>query len=204
MSYTNWQGYRYAAWVGELLLGIATVLTLAQGQWKNAIALGLFLAASLIFVIRDDKLPTLFDLLFVLAALANAGGWVWGWFYLPGPYDELVHAFTTFAISLALSFLVYQSMLPIFREHTLLYLLTIASFGIAIGALWEVAEWSAGKILATEIIGSLEDTIVDLVMDSLGAGLAALLSLRALQEWTTAQPSKKSRPSRSLDRGIRR
>ncbi|HEY9880052.1 MAG TPA: hypothetical protein V6D29_16475 [Leptolyngbyaceae cyanobacterium] len=204
MSYTNWQGYRYAAWVGELLLGIATVLTLAQGQWQNAIALGLFLAASLIFVIRDDKLPTLFDLLFVLAALANAGGWVWGWFYLPGPYDEVVHAFTTFAISLALSFLVYRSMLPIFREHTLLYLLTIASFGIAIGALWEVAEWSAGKILATEIIGSLEDTIVDLVMDSLGAGLAALLSLRALQEWTTAQPSKKYRPSRSLDRGIRR
>ncbi|MBD2258041.1 hypothetical protein [Pseudanabaena sp. FACHB-2040] len=204
MSYTSWKGYRYAAWVGELLLGAAIVWALIQGQWQNALALGLFWVASLIFVIRDDKLPPLFDLLFVLAALANAGGWVWGWFYLPGPYDELVHAFTTFAIALALSFLVYQSMLPVFRQHTLLYLLTITSFGIAIGALWEVAEWSAGKVLSTEVIESLDDTIVDLIMDSLGAGLAAILSLGALQEWTSPNASKQHRRPHAVNRGLRR
>jgi hypothetical protein len=75
-------------------------------------------------------------------------------------------------------------MLNIFRNHTLLYLVTITSFGIAIGALWEVAEWSAGKILSTEVIESLDDTITDLVMDSLGAGLAAFISLWALRKWT--------------------
>ncbi|HEY9734842.1 MAG TPA: hypothetical protein V6D06_01125 [Trichocoleus sp.] len=204
MSYLNWKGYRYAAWVGELFLGGAILLVLAQGQWQNALALGLFLVASLIFVIRDDKLPTLFDFLFVLAALANAGGWVFGWFYVPGPYDELVHAFTTFAISLALSFLVYQSMLPVFRQHTVLYLLTITSFGIAIGALWEVAEWTAGKVLATEVIESLDDTIVDLIMDSLGAGLAALLSLWALREWTSSEPAGNYARPRFFSRGLRR
>ncbi len=146
--------------------------------------LALFLIISFIFVVRDDKLPTLFDFLFVLAALLNATGWVWNLFGMPGPYDEIVHAYTTFAITLALSFLVYSSMLNIFRNHTLLYLVTITSFGIAIGALWEVAEWSAGKILSTQVIESLDDTIIDLVMDSLGAGLAALISLWALREWT--------------------
>lgn len=204
MSYTNWKGYRYAAWVGELLLGAAILLVLAQGQWQNALALGLFLVASLIFVIRDDKLPTLFDFLFVLAALANAGGWVFGWFYVPGPYDELVHAFTTFAISLALSFLVYQSMLPVFRQHTVLYLLTIASFGIATGGLWEVAEWTAGKVLATEVIGSIDDTIVDLIMDSLGASLAALLSLWALREWISSEPTDRYARPQFFNRGLRR
>jgi hypothetical protein len=150
----------------------------------------------------DDRLPTLFDFLFVLAALLNAGGWVLGLFYQPGLYDEIVHAFTTFAVTLALSFLTYSSMLTIFRNHKLLYLLTITSCGIAIGALWEVAEWTAGIVLSTEVIESLNDTmwtagivlstevieslndtIIDLIMDSLGAAIAALTSLWTLQEW---------------------
>lgn len=67
-----------------------------------------------------------------------------------------------------------------------MYLVTITSFGIAIGALWEIAEWSAGKVLSTEVIESLDDTIIDLVMDSLGAGLAALTSLWALRQWANS------------------
>lgn len=107
-----------------------------------------------------------------------------GLFYQQGPYDEIVHAFTMFAVTLALSFLAYSSMLTIFRDRKLLYLLTITSFGIAIGALWEITEWTAGIVLSTEVIGSLHDTIVDLIMDSLGSAIAAATSLWALQEWT--------------------
>lgn len=58
-------------------------------------------------------------------------------------------------------------MLNIFRNHRILYLVTIATFGIAIGALWEVTEWSAGKIVSTQVIESLDDTIIDLVMDTM-------------------------------------
>jgi hypothetical protein len=192
MLHTNWKGYRMAAWIGQALLAIAIILAIGQGKWQNALALALFLVASFIFVIRDDRLPTLFDFLFVLAALLNAGGWVWGLFYPPGPYDEITHAFTIFAFTLAFSFLVYQSMLPVFRQHKLLYLVTITSFGIAIGALWEVAEWLAGIILATEVIESLDDTITDLVMDSLGATFASITSLWALQEWTKPGSSMES------------
>jgi hypothetical protein len=188
MNNLNWKGYRIIAWIGQALLAIFVIAAAVQGKWLNALGLGFFLVASFVFVVRDDKLPTLFDFLFVLAALLNATGWVWNLFGMPGPYDEIVHAYTTFAITLALSFLVYSSMLNIFRNHTLLYLVTITSFGIAIGALWEVAEWSAGKILSTEVIESLDDTIVDLVMDSLGAGLAALISLWALRKWINHRP----------------
>jgi hypothetical protein len=183
MKILNWKGYRILAWIGQALLTIFVIAAAVQGKWSNALGLALFLVISFVFVIRDDKLPTLFDFLFVLAALLNATGWVWNLFGMPGPYDEIVHAYTTSAITLALSFLVYGSMLNIFRNHTLLYLVTITSFGIAIGALWEVTEWSAGKILSTQVIESLDDTIIDLVMDTLGAGLAALISLWALRKW---------------------
>ncbi|MBC1224918.1 hypothetical protein GNF10_20110 [Nostoc sp. UCD121] len=184
MKILNWKGYRIIAWIGQALLTIFVIAAAVQGKWSNALGLALFLVISFVFVIRDDKLPTLFDFLFVLAALLNATGWVWNLFGIPGPYDEIVHGYTTFAITLALSFLVYSSMLNIFRNHTLLYIVTITSFGIAIGALWEVTEWSAGKILSTQVIESLDDTIIDLVMDTLGAGLAALISLWALRNWT--------------------
>ncbi|MEG5043179.1 hypothetical protein [Microcoleus sp. B4-C1] len=183
MMTTNWRGYRVAAWVGQALLTIAVIGALSQGKWQNALGLALFLVASLAFVVMVDRLPTLFDFLFVLAALLNAGGWVFGLFYQPGLYDEIVHAFTTFAVTLAFSFLAYSSMLTIFRNHKLLYLLTITSFGIAIGALWEVTEWTAGIVLSTEVIGSLDDTIIDLIMDSLGAAIAAITGLWTLQEW---------------------
>jgi hypothetical protein len=179
MKSTNWQGYRIIAWIGQAILAIFTTFVAARGNWRDALALALFLVASFAFVVRDDRLPTLFDFLFVVAALLNAMGWVWGLFAMPGAYDEIVHAYT-----LALSFLVYSSMLTIFRDRKLLYCVTITSFGIAIGALWEIAEWSAGLILKTKVIESLDDTIIDLIMDALGAGLAALISLWALQEWT--------------------
>ena len=184
MMSTNWRGYRVAAWVGQALLTIAVIAAVSQGKWQNALALAFFLAASVAFVVMKNRLPTLFDFLFVLAALLNAGGWVWGLFYQQGPYDENIHAFTIFAVTLALTFLAYSSMLTIYRDRKLLYLLTITSFGIAIGALWEITEWTAGIVLSTEVIGSLDDTIIDLIMDSFGSVVAALTSLWALQEWT--------------------
>jgi long-subunit fatty acid transport protein len=68
-------------------------------------------------------------------------------------------------------------MLTIYRDRKLLYLLTITSFGIAIGALWEITEWTAGIVLSSKVIGSLDDTIIDLIMDSFGSAIAALTSL---------------------------
>lgn len=203
MVSTNWRGYRIAAWGGQCLLTIAVLVTAAQGKWKEAIALAIFLLASFAFVALENHLPTLFDMLFVLAALLNAGGWVWGLFYLPGPYDEITHAFTIFSIALALSFLVYGSLLTSFRHHKLLYVLTIASFGIAIGAVWEVTEWLAGKIFPSEVIGSLDDTIIDLVMDTLGAGLAALLSLWALQDWVRPTSTEANQQAEVYNRSHR-
>lgn len=178
MLSTNWRGYRKIAWFGQFLLGLAFVFTVFQANWIGALTLAFFLLASLVFILMDERLPTLFDFLFVIAALLNAGGWVWGLFYQPGPYDEITHAFTTFSITLALSFLVYSSMLTVFCQHRLLYILTIVSFGISIGAIWEIFEW------LVQVINDLDDTISDLVMDSIGATMAALLSLWALQERT--------------------
>ncbi|WP_016869961.1 MULTISPECIES: hypothetical protein [Fischerella] len=78
---TNWRGFRVIAWVGQALLAVFVIVAAFQGNWLNALGLACFLIVSLVFVIKDDRLPTLFDFLFVVAALLNAAGWVWGLFY---------------------------------------------------------------------------------------------------------------------------
>jgi hypothetical protein len=74
-------------------------------------------------------------------------------------------------------------MLTIFCNAKLLCFLIITSLVRAIGALWEVAEWTAGIVLSTEVIETLNDTIIDLIMDSGESAITALTSLWTLQEW---------------------
>lgn len=189
MRNSNWRGYRTAAWIGVALLAVAIVRALMQGQWLVAAPLVGFLLAAVLFIKLEDRLPTLFDLLFVIAALVNAAGWAFRWYNTIGLYDEIAHGFTTFALTLALGYLAYGRMLRSFQEQWLLFVLTIASFGIAIGALWEVAEWAADFVFASQVVESINDIMDDLIMDSIGAVLAGILSLWALHDYRIAEPA---------------
>jgi hypothetical protein len=184
---TNWKGYRTAAWIGQALLVIAIAVVLIKGQWLPAAALAGFLVISYLFVAFERKLPTLFDLIFVIAALINAGGWAWDLYNQPGPYDEIAHFYTIFAITLAAGFLLYDELMESFNTHRVLFVISVASLGIALGALWEVVEWLADFVTPKEIISGLFDTITDIILDSGGAIVAALLNLRGLHERTLAK-----------------
>jgi hypothetical protein len=164
------------------LLAIAIVVVLIQGKWLPAAALAGFLVVSFLFVKLDRKLPNIFDFIFMIAALINAGGWAWDLYNKPGPYDEIAHFFTMFAITLAFGYLLYSDLMESFYKRRWLFVLTIASLGIAIGALWEVSEWLADFVIPKQIVSGLSDTITDIMLDSAGALLAALLNLHGLNE----------------------
>jgi hypothetical protein len=193
----NWKGYRQLAWLLQGLLAIAIAVMLFQANWLAAITLGGFLLASFLFVKLEDKLPSLFDLIFMVAALINAGGWTWNLYNKPGPYDEIAHFFTMFAITLAFGFLLYRELMESFYDHPVMFILTIASLGIAIGALWEVVEWLADFVTPKQIVSGLFDTITDIILDSAGAVLAALLNLHGLNELREAssQEQPENRPN---------
>jgi hypothetical protein len=194
----NWKGYRTLAWVLQGLLAAAIVAVLIQGKWLPALTLGGFLLISFLFVKFEHTLPNVFDLLFMIAALINAGGWTWDLYNQPGPYDEIAHFFTVFAITLAFGFLLYRGLMESFYDHPILFVLTIASLGIALGTLWEITEWLADFIVPKQIVSGLFDTETDLILDSLGALLAALLNLHGLNE-LHARTSASSQPARPAD-----
>jgi hypothetical protein len=56
------------------MLAVAIAMVVFQGQWLAAACLAGFLGAALLFMRFTRTLPSLFDLLFVIAALINAGG----------------------------------------------------------------------------------------------------------------------------------
>jgi hypothetical protein len=193
LTSTDWKGYRILAWVLQGLLGIAIVVVLIQGKWLPAAALAGFLVISFLFVKLENKLPAIFDLVFMIAALINAGGWAWDLYNQPGLYDEVAHFFTIFAITLAFGFLLYRELMESFFDRRFMFILTIASLGIAIGSLWEVIEWLADFVIPKQIVSGLFDTITDIILDSAGAILAALLNLRGLNE-LRAQASSPAQP----------
>lgn len=182
MLHTNWQGYRIAAWIMQGLLAVAVVVSLFRAQWLPAAALTGFLIVSLAFMKFQRRLPTLFDMLFMVAALLNAGGWAWDLFNKPGLYDEVTHFYTMFAITLALGFLLFDRMFPAFNDHRVLLIVIIACLGISIGAWWEVVEWAADFFVEKQIVSGLDDSITDIILDSGGALLAGFVNVHVLHE----------------------
>jgi hypothetical protein len=187
MRNTNWEGYRKLAWAGVVLLALTLVIVVMQANWIGTAFLTGFLVLSVAFLQLEQRLPTLFDLVFVSAALLNAIGCAWDLYNQPGLYDEVAHFSSIFALTLAAGFALYRELMGSYKGHRLLFVVTIASLGIAIGALWEVAEWTADFFVEQQIVSGLFDTITDLILDSAGALVAAMLNLWGLNELSRAE-----------------
>jgi VanZ family protein len=115
--------------------------------------------------------------LLAAAALANAAGYAFTLWDRVAWFDEVIHGFTLFAITLPLGLAALGPVVNGTGDRALWAVLTIASMGLAVGALWEVAEWAYDQWAAGNVILGKTDTIVDLIADSVGALLGAWLSV---------------------------
>jgi len=98
-------------------------------------------------------------------------------------YDKAMHVFTTFAFTLPLPLLLYDRILKGLDKHRFLLFLTVTALGIALGTIWEIAEWGMGQIWGDPSLSEPRlDVITDLIVDAVGASLAALASLKILQQ----------------------
>jgi len=92
--------------------------------------------------------------------------WVWGWF------DIVMHVaggfWFGFVVVWFFFFSDYVNIPP--RSSIASFLLIALASGFMVGLGWEVFEYVTGQTLVQE--GYLTDTIVDLIMDSIGALIA--------------------------------
>ena len=153
----------------RVALCVLLVALLVLSDITAALIVAVFLALSFAHLLRSDRRPAVFDVLFALAALAGALGYAFDLFGEIVPYDELTHAFTTFSVSLAFYFLFYAGAAP--YQKAVALGTSVFTLGVTVGAYWEIFEWFfVGKY-------TLSDTISDLLVDSAGALVAALVAL---------------------------
>jgi hypothetical protein len=154
----------------QITLGFTTAWLLIEGAIAQFIIVTLFFGLSFAYLLRDERRPILFDLVFALAALLAAIGYTSGVLESVTYYDKVTHTFMTFSVSLVFFFLFYAGSVP--RRRAISLATSVFTLGFTVGALWEVFEWSTGIGG-----GGLSDTITDLMVDGGGALAAALVAL---------------------------
>jgi hypothetical protein len=172
----------------RILLLLSAIVAVASGEFGAG---GLLAALGVLtLVARLVELPRLYDLAFTLGIVLQGFGEVlgaydrWAWF------DTAVHVALPFLVAPVVYIgLARLEVVPDPHDRTGaardagLVVVTFA-LGLAVGALWEIAEWTADAALGTRLQESNTDTIRDLGADSVGALLgAALLALWTRYSW---------------------
>ena len=153
----------------RVALGVLGVALFVIGHLQGAMIVAVFVGLSFAHLLRSDRRPAFFDVLFALAALAGALGFAFGLFEEIVPYDEITHAFTTFCVSLTFYFLFYGGAVP--ERRAIALGTSVFTLGVTVGAYWEIFEWFFVAHYP------MADTISDLLVDSGGALAAALVAL---------------------------
>ena len=104
--------YTRAAWVIRIVLAFALVWGLLTLDPVGVLSMALFIILSFAYLLREEKLPNVFDALVVLSALMNAFGFVFDLFDGPVLYDEVAHTVTIFSLSLAYFYPFYGNVVP--------------------------------------------------------------------------------------------
>lgn len=116
-----------------------------------------------------ERLPPFYGFLLALAAAVNGAGYTMTLWHDETLFDEIVHGFTTFAGMAAIGWAMVRSGGKFERSRSALFW-SMIGLGLVLGLLWEVFEYLIG------IVGTPKDTMIDIVMDMIGASAAAALS----------------------------
>jgi hypothetical protein len=162
---------------GLLVVG-AGAFALA-GDGRGALLLGLAAAAA--WAVRPVLLPRVYDLALVLALTLQAWGEALGLYDSITWFDNVVHfSLPFFGAPTLYIVLARVDVVPDPKDEThLRHYVGIAiitfALGVALGGLWEIVEWTSDNTLGSSLQIDNDDTVGDLMADSLGALCGAAL-----------------------------
>ena len=162
------------------------VVWLVRGDFP----LNLFVSTVAVFAVRPILLPRLYDLAFCLAFALTGWGDAVGLYDSLSFYDNIVHVLVPFFSGQVLYILLARIELAPdprdseSRAHFAGLFFVTAALGLAVGALWEIVEWTADSTIGSDLQLGNEDTVTDLVSDASGAFAgAAVLVAWAVYGW---------------------
>ena len=163
---------------------VAAAMALVGGSYVWVFA-GLFaLAFSFVpTVLRRNyriSIPWVLELLIFLALFLHVIGGVFDLYDRIERWDTMTHFVSTFMLAIVGLTIIY--LMHVYWDGLTMDTRAIMVFtvfiGVFLGVVWEVMEWSADQMFGTTEQHGLNDTMKDLVMDMIGAMLAAVLGAR--------------------------
>ena len=120
------------------------------------------------------QLPWLLEFAIALHMFLHIGGLAFGWYSKFRLYDVVLHIHGTMIIAL-LGFMLVYTLYYLGKIKLSLGMIGVFTFlfAIAIGALWEIAEFRLDQSFGTLAQPSLQDTMGDLIFDGIGGILVA-------------------------------
>lgn len=157
-------------------------------------------AAIVLLFARIVSLPRFYDFSLIIVMVLLAWGEVLGWYDSFDYYDNVVHFTVPFLVTgmIYLTF-VRLGVMPELRALTQVhqrfgFFLTALALGMAIGAGWEIVEWTLDSTTSSHLVVSARDTATDLISDTLGAAASAMV----LVLWSLGNHSLKRRSGAEL------
>ena len=144
------------------------VWALINAQFGIAAAMAAVAGFGVALTVPRNRLTPLLRLFLLCAVFVNAAGYALNLWKEGTAFDELMHAFTSFAVTAGVAWLLLSRTSLISGRRTGRLVAVALAIGVALGILWEIFEWLIG------IIGSVEDTLADLAMDGIGAVAAGM------------------------------
>lgn len=172
----------------RLLFGAAAVAFAAAGDVAGAFNLAL--AFLVLVAARFANLPRIYDLALIVALATTQGGEALNVYDALAWYDRVVHFLVPMLSSQVLYLCLARiEVMPDPRQETLPHhrtgmLVVVFSLGLAVGALWEIFEWTSDGLFGSKLSEGNTDTVGDLIADASGslAG-GALMVLWAQRGW---------------------
>jgi hypothetical protein len=175
----------------KLLFVAGTIAFAAMGR---STAIGLAAASAVLVVAHFVNLPRPYDLALVGAMALIAYGTAFDLYQRIPHYDKAVHGLSPFLWApVVYILLVRLDVLPELsdpheRHHRIGIFLVTFALGLAIGALYEIAEWTMDALLGSRLVHGEQDTVTDLIADGIGSATGgALLVVWSVFGWGTVR-----------------
>lgn len=168
----------------QVVMAVGAVLAAVEGLWFNVVVISGILVLTLLPLLLDRRfriyIPAEFELLAVLFLFASLFlGWIHGYYLRFTWWDVALHAGSGFLLGI-LGFLLVYALNQNERVELQMKAGFIAffafCFAVAAGAVWEIFEFAMDELLQAGMQhGGLLDTMWDLIVDSVAAGVTAVL-----------------------------
>jgi len=124
------------------------------------------------------QLPWFLELAITIALFLHVGGLAFHWYSRFRFYDSVLHIWGTMIIAL-LGFMMVYALYYLGKIKLSIRMIAVFTFifALAIGALWEIAEFTIDHTLYTHAQLSNMDTMSDLIFDGLGGAVIAVLGM---------------------------